>query len=45
MIEENTQDYKNYKLKINYEKTCKCPSNHISCIDAKSWLKSQVAIQ
>lgn len=36
---------KNLKLNINYKKTCKCPDNHVSCTDAKSWLKSQVAIQ
>ncbi len=35
----------NNKIKINYNKTCDCPTNHISCINAKSWLKSQVAIQ
>lgn len=33
------------KLKINHMKTCDCPSNHISCITAKEWVKSQVAIQ
>jgi len=33
------------KLKINYVKTCDCPSNHISCITAKEWVKSQVTIQ
>jgi DNA modification methylase len=35
----------NEKLKINYKKTCNCPDNYISCISAKDWLKSQVAIQ
>jgi len=35
----------NEKLKINYRKTCNCPDNHISCISAKDWLKSQVGIQ
>jgi DNA modification methylase len=35
----------NYKIKMNYNKTCNCPDNHISCINAKDWLKSQVAIQ
>ena len=44
MMEEKIFD-ENHKIKINYNKTCSCPSNHISCVDAKSWLKSQVAIQ
>jgi DNA modification methylase len=33
------------KLGINYLKTCDCSPNHISCITAKEWVKSQVAIQ
>jgi len=33
------------KLEIGYIKTCDCPPNHISCISAKEWVKSQVAIQ
>lgn len=33
------------KLKINSVKTCECPSNHISCITAKEWVKGQVALQ
>lgn len=33
------------KLKINHVRTCDCPSNHISCITAKEWVKSQVTIQ
>jgi DNA modification methylase len=33
------------KLTINYLKTCDCPLNHISCITAKEWVKSQVIIQ
>jgi DNA modification methylase len=33
------------KLKINYVKACDCPPNHISCITAKEWVKSQVIIQ
>jgi DNA modification methylase len=32
------------KLGINYLKTCDCSPNHISCITAKEWVKSQVAI-
>jgi DNA modification methylase len=33
------------KLKINYLKTCNCSPSHISCINAKEWVKSQVIIQ
>jgi len=32
-------------LKINYVRTCNCPSNHISCITAKEWVKGMVTIQ
>ncbi len=37
---ENTK-----KLGISFLKNCDCPANHISCITAKEWVKSQVAIQ
>jgi len=33
------------KLKIGYAKTCRCPPNHINCLSAKEWVKSQVIIQ
>lgn len=33
------------KLDIGFEKTCACPANHINCLTAKEWVKSQVAIQ
>jgi len=33
------------KLNIHFMKTCDCNSKHISCITAKEWVKSQVAIQ
>jgi DNA modification methylase len=36
---------KGKKLKIGFVKTCNCNSSHISCITAKEWVKSQVAIQ
>ena len=32
-------------LKINYQKTCDCPANHISCITAKDWLRGMVTIK
>ncbi|MDF1538697.1 MAG: DNA methyltransferase [Candidatus Thorarchaeota archaeon] len=31
-------------LKIGYTKICKCETNHINCMTAKEWLKSQVAV-
>jgi DNA modification methylase len=33
------------KRNIGFVKTCDCASNHISCITAKEWVKSQVAIK
>ena len=32
------------QLEVGYEKTCDCPSNHINCLTAKEWIKSQVGI-
>lgn len=32
------------KLKIDYQRTCSCPPNHLNCMDAKEWMKSQVAL-
>jgi len=29
---------------INYNRTCDCPKNHINCLTAKDWVRSQVAI-
>jgi len=34
----------NKKLNISFKKTCNCPSNHINCLNAKQWMKNQVAI-
>lgn len=31
-------------IEIGYQRTCNCPANHISCIDAKSWLKAQLGV-
>ncbi len=33
-----------HKLNINHERTCSCPPNHINCMTAKEWLKSQVGV-
>ena len=32
------------KLKIDYVRTCDCPSNHINCLTAKEWIKSQIGV-
>jgi len=34
----------NKKLNINFKRTCSCPENHINCLTAKDWTRSQVAI-
>lgn len=32
-------------LDIGHDKVCNCPKNHINCLTAKEWMKSQIAIQ
>ena len=32
------------KLKLAYSKTCACPSNHLNCMHAKDWMKSQLGV-
>jgi len=41
---ETSDELKNSKLDISYQKTCKCPKNHINCLSAKEWLKSQLGV-
>ncbi len=43
-IQRATVVLKNKKLCMEYKKTCKCDDNHINCLSAKEWLKSQVAV-
>lgn len=31
-------------LSINHLKTCKCSEKHLNCMDAKSWMKSQIGV-
>lgn len=40
----NKTSIKEKKIKISWNKTCNCPSNHINCLNAKDWIKNQVAI-
>ncbi|MDH5718871.1 MAG: site-specific DNA-methyltransferase [Spirochaetia bacterium] len=37
-------DRKEKILDINYQKTCDCKTNHINCLVAKEWLKSQLGV-
>lgn len=32
------------KLKIGYIKTCECKPNHLNCMSAKEWIKSQLGV-
>lgn len=31
-------------LQVAHERTCSCPRNHLNCMDAKTWLKSQLGV-
>ena len=35
---------KQLKTAINHTRTCNCPSNHLNCMTAKEWLKSQLGV-
>ena len=32
------------QLSVGYSRTCNCPPNHINCMTAKEWLKSQLGV-
>ncbi len=32
------------KLDIGHERTCNCPQNHINCMTAREWMKSQIGV-
>ena len=42
--EKRLHKKKGKKLNISFKKICNCPHNHINCLDAKHWMKNQVAI-
>lgn len=42
-IRETTEIYRT-KLAIGRERTCACPPNHLNCLSAKEWLKSQIGV-
>jgi DNA modification methylase len=31
-------------MSLAHDRTCKCPPNHLNCLTAKEWLKSQIGI-
>jgi DNA modification methylase len=43
VIREN-QDLYRCKIPIGHRKTCPCPSNHLSCLTAKEWIKCQLGV-
>jgi len=43
-LENKITEKKNKKLNITFEKICNCPPKRINCLDAKQWMKNQVAI-
>lgn len=42
-IEERSELYRT-KIPVGYEKTCSCKPNHLNCITAKEWIKSQLGV-
>lgn len=42
-IFDNDEFYRQ-KLSIDHERTCECKQNHINCMTAKEWLKSQIGV-
>lgn len=39
-----TPKQKSKKLELSHERICDCPPNHINCLAAKEWLKSQIGV-
>ena len=44
IIESMEKPTANTKLEINYQKICDCPNNHLNCLTAKEWMKSQIGV-
>jgi len=42
-IDEKSELYRT-KINIGHTRTCKCPSNHLNCMTAKEWIKSQLGV-
>ncbi len=43
LILESDPFYRN-SLSLGYEKTCDCKHNHLNCLTAKEWIKSQLGV-
>jgi DNA modification methylase len=41
---DETPPNQNKKLDISFKKICNCPPNRLNCLNAKQWIKYQVAI-
>jgi DNA modification methylase len=44
MVQSAEQQAAPQKLSINYQRTCNCPPNKISCTDPKTWIKCQLGV-
>ncbi len=42
-IKETSELYQT-NIHIGYTKTCDCPPNHLNCMTAKEWVKSQIGV-
>ncbi len=43
MIDETSAYYRR-KLPVGWQKTCACKPNHLNCMTAKEWIKSQLGV-
>ncbi|GAB4506014.1 MAG: DNA methyltransferase [Anaerolineales bacterium] len=41
---DSVSNFYRTRLPIGYSKTCACPSNHLNCMTAKEWIKSQLGV-
>ena len=44
VVKRKRDDLHRLKLQIKWQKTCQCRNNHINCMTAKQWLKSQIGV-
>ena len=42
-IDESSELYRT-KIPIGHTKTCSCKTNHLNCMTAKEWIKSQLGV-
>ena len=43
VVMEKTQYYRT-RIEIGTKRLCSCPENHLNCLTAKEWLKSQIGV-